>query len=203
MHYPKITFLRVLITFIVSFQLVTSITVSEQEFNFNPFVRSNFFGFNPASKSFPQPSSSSSSFDENNDVPSSGYRSEDKKMVKISNKVGRGINLICNIISANWTFLDYKTAALDVNESLTINVVRDGNELYPWIKCIAIWFPDSVGFMAFNARNTPASNNMIVITSSKEAFLMKGKRKSKLQCLDWIFLSYTTINQHYLVNIMH
>ena len=141
--------------------------------------KSNFYGFNPASRSFPQ-----TSIEDNSSLSSSSYRSEDKKTVKISNKVGRGINLVCNVISSNWTFLDSQSSSLDVEESYIIKVFRDENELYPWIKCVALWFPDSVGFMAFNARNTPASNNNIVITSNKEAFLVKGRRRSKLQPLD-------------------
>lgn len=163
----------------ISFNFCQSIStkfVDEFKFNFKPDFKSNLSGFNPASKSFPQSSSS-------NDF-SSSYRSEDKKTVIISNKVGRGISLVCNVISSNWTFLDSKSAGLDVDESLIIKIFRDDNEMYPWVKCIAIWYPNSVGFMAFNARNTPASNNNIIITSNNEAFLVKGRRRSKLESLD-------------------
>lgn len=176
----KIIFI-ILIALISILESSSSIRKEESKFNFKPEFKSNFFGFNPASKSFPQSSSDSSS---SSSSSSSSYRSEDKKVIKISNKVGRGISVVCNIISENWTFLDSKSSPLDVNESLVMKVGRDENELFPWIKCVAIWFPDSVGFMAFNALNTPASNNNIVITSPGQAFLVKGKRKSKLQSLE-------------------
>lgn len=181
MFHQKIFLFSFLFVRFSSYQSIPSNFVDDEfKFNFRPDFKSNLFGFNPASKSFPQTSPSSSN---ENDF-SSSYRSEDKKTVKISNKVGRGINLICNIISSNWTFLDSNSAALDVDESLIIKIFRDENELYPWVKCIGIWYPYSVGFMAFNARNTPASNNNIIITSNNEAFLVKGKRRSKLEPLD-------------------
>lgn len=176
-HQKKYLFLLLLVNFNF-YQSISSNFVDQFNIAFKAdSFKSNSFGFNPASKSFPQSSSHESDF-------SSSYRSEDKKTVKISNKVGRGINLICNIISSNWTFLDSNSAALDVDESLIIKIFRDENELYPWVKCVAIWYPHSVGFMAFNALNTPASSNNIIITSKNEAFLVKGRHRSKLEPLD-------------------
>lgn len=100
----------------------------------------------------------------------------------IENKLSRGVAVTCTKLSQDLTFIDQKSQGLENKDMLVMKVSRDMvTREYPFIKCVAIWSPDSVGFAAFNVKNALATNNRIQLRSDKTAVLIKDNEEVQLE----------------------
>lgn len=82
----------------------------------------------------------------------------------IENKTGCGIAVICTKLSSNMTFLEQKARGLENKQLFVMKMGREAKrQSYPSLKCVAIWWPQAIGFVAFNSRNAPLAHVRIEV----------------------------------------